>query len=725
MDPLTPPVPPVEASAPTMGAEDKINPKKRTSDWLSRIEVCKGYKRKIIPNWRTSIDYRRGKPFASQSDQDRISVNLDWSLTKTKQATLFSQVPKVRVDHPPETVLAGPWLHTYQQRINDNLILAGIESSMDEVLPDVINAAGFGAVIVAHESITEDVEVPATDLSMYPQELVPGIIQSRTLPDGSPLQMTTVPRVCDHRYTVTRLSPSDLLWPINFTGSDFDNAPWVGRSGRMTWVCAQKQYKLTDADKKLVLSEDKSIVDKLTNDVDKERTDSDESVSYDEIFYKSNQYDPDCKSFSAIHHLVFIKGKDLPVLDEPWKGQQINPDTNQIIGSIKFAVRFLTLSYLTDECIPPSDSAIARPQIDELNKSRTQTLLQRERSIPIRWFDVNRVDPAIQHSLMRGTWQAMIPVQGQGGNIIGEVAKATMPPENFTFDKIAKNDAAEAWSIGPNQIGVGDQIETKGEATTVEANFQTRIGRERAKVGKFFCTIAEVLGGLMCIFEAPESFGEGYTPEIGKSLTYSVLADSTVLLDSNQRLEKLINFVNFGAKSGWVVVEPVLKEIATLSGLDPSVVIQPPQPKPPVEPNISIRLTGAEDMMNPLLLAFAMKSGQAPSPELIEQAKQLIAMTVTPAPPPPPPLTETGPDGSTKIVPTPEVKDDGPKLKGMMINLAPSPPAPPSVPGGPPGLIGGGPVPSPPPPGIGEAHPNWAALDRINKRTNDREGGNN
>lgn len=336
-------------------------------------------------------------------------------------------------------------------------------------------------------------------------------------------------------------------------------------------------------------------------------------------------------------------------------------------------------------------------------------MLQRERSLPLRWMDINRVDPTIQYSLMKGQWQAIIPVQGQGDKVIGEVAKANMPNEHGIFEKMAKDDLGEAWSLGPNQVGSGVGVETKGESQSIEANYQTRISRERALVGKHFCGIAEVLAGLMCISEDPAVFGEGFDPVICKALSYSILADSTVLLDSNQRLKRLIDFVNFAAKSGFLNVMPVLKEIATLSGLDPNQVIQAPQPKPPVEPSISLRLTGSEDMMNPITLAFLLKSGQAPPPELIEQAKKLISMVVVPAPPPPPPVMKTNADGSSEPVAQPKQETAPPALKDVQLSLAPLGPDQPAVP------------PSPAQPGVGEDNPQWSALDRIRKRVIERE----
>lgn len=678
-----------EQNIPTPKPELDPKIKKRNDEFRQRVEVTKLYRRKLISNWTVSIDYRRGKPFSSQTDEDQVAVNLDWYLTKNKQASLFSQVPKVRINHGSDTTpKMAPWAVPFEKRLNDELVKAGIESAMDECLPDCINAAGFGAIIVSYEAIMEDKQVPAKDPS--------------TLPPGSVPEMITVPTAIDHRYMISRISPSDLLWPINFSGADFDNAPWMGRSGRITWSEAVQRFKLNEDDKATILGEDRPMMDKLTHDVERDKVAADDMVSFDEIFYKEFQYDPDSKSYETIHHLIFLSGKDEPVLDEPWKGQQVGGPA--VLGAFSFPIRVLTLTYITDETIPPSDSAIGRPQVNEINKARTQMIRQRERSLPVRWFDVNRVDPAIQQGLMRGQWQAMIPVQGEGSRVIGEVARATMPVENFKFDQIAKEDLGKEWTQGPNQEGSGQGVETKAEAEILKEGANVPRIRERAKVAAFFVSIAEVLGGLMCLFEEASVFGEGFDPSISRLLKYSILADSTVLIDSAQKLSRLNSFVNTYAKSGWINLEPVLQEIAQLSGLDPTIVIKAPEPKPPVEPNISLRLTGVEDMLNPLALAFLIKSGQAPAADLIEQAKTLIQQAVTP----PAGMNIPGapePAGALPMlnnVPTPNGEGN-----------SPTPPLPSPMPGPPPGS------PLPPTPTIrpGEANPKMTILPTLNKRS--------
>jgi hypothetical protein len=690
-----------QGEAPVDDSRKKINSRLR-----NQVDLCRQYRKKLIRDWQLNVDYRRGKPFASSSDEDRIAVNMDWALTKQKQSSLFSQVPAVRVNHPPQTVADDvlPWIHGYEQRINDTVVTAGIESAMDEVLPDCINAAGVGVVLVSRETLSDEVEVPQTDLSIYPPQLQQEVLQSKMLPDGTPLEMVKVPRVIDSRYVVIRVSPADFLWPLSFTGSDFDNAPWVGRSGEVYWAEAVHRFGLTDAQKRQAIGGRRPADERIDKMEPETSTSvSDDLVSFNEIFVKEHYFDPTVKSFASIRHLVFIDGIKEPVIDDPWEGQKLDPQSGLLLGALKYPLRVLTLTYITDDAIPPSDSAIGRPQTNELNKSRTQLNKQREHSLPIRWFDVNRVDPAIQYTLMRGTWQGMIPVQGQGTNIIGEVARAHMGQDNYAIDRIVKNDLSEVWQAGAASMAA--DIETKAEAQAVNAPMQTRIARERAKVGKFFVGITEVLGGLLSIFEDPASFGQGFTPLVSRTLSYSILADSTVLLDSNQRLQRLINFLNFAVKSGFVDAEPVLKEIATLVGLDPAVVIRKPMPKPPVEPNISLRLTGTEDLLNPLVLAFLINSGQAPSPDKIEMAKQIIQASV--APPQSPQTQPVPPDGGPGDPNDPTGGPGGPGGAPMLPGAMP--PLPPLN------------LPVPPPAGVGGAHPEWSAMDRINSRVVTRD----
>ena len=635
------------APAPQVSAADAQAKPAGTSSpskWKARIEKCKTKRRRLITDWTINIDYRRGKQFDADSDYDRIAVACDWSMTKSKQSQLFSQVPKI-VSTAKQKAYA-PAAPIFGKVVNDQLTAAGVGVAMDECLPDAINAAGIAAVIVAYESRQAPKEVPSLDPAKLPPEL-----QSMLAMGTYQIPMETIDAVIDERFTINRISPADLLWPIEFTGSDYDKAPWVGRSGRMTWSEAKAAFGLTDEQKNLVVGDTRTDVDKLTPSMsdDASGQEDDETVSFDEIFYWRYRFLADEKYYKAIQRVVFVKGIDAPVVDEPWAGQRFDENLGGYIGSCRFPIRVLTLTYISDECIPPSDSAMIRPQVDELIKSRGQIMKQRDHSIPVRWFDVNRIDATIQTQLMQGDYQGFIPTNGDGTRAIGEVARSSYPRENFQFDSVIKNDMNEALGMGPNQQGTpmasGEHSAT--EAGITQENFQTRIGYERAKCVNFFIGIADVMAGLVVLygdFEMPDISEEDQQKlmlwdreRINHAIAFTVRADSTVLLSAGQRTERLMNIINTFGKSGMINPQSLIDEVLSLADIDPATVMVEPKEPPKDQPKISYNFKG-EDLNNPMVVAVLVEGGMAPSIESLEAAKKMMmAVQIPPAAPPPDP----------------------------------------------------------------------------------------
>lgn len=590
------------------------------SPWLSRIARCKSRRQELIAEWQINVDYRRGAPFTSESNEDRINVNLDWSKTKAKHANLFSQVPEVRLSSENDELTAATAV--FAKQLNKTLAKAKVGTAVDEAVLDCINASGISAVVVSYERRTEPKDIPTVD----------PLTAQALLEQGQTIPTETVDVTTDTAFTSRRISPADLLWPVDFTGSDFDDAPWIGRSGVMTWAEAKNEFKLKDEDREKVIGAARAIDGTLKTDPDPQSADSD-VVHFDEIFYWAYRFDPDEKSFKRIKRIVFVSGLDTPVIDGDWAGQRIDEETGAYLGACKFPIRVLTLTYVSDDCVPPSDSAIGRPQVLELIKSRSQMVLQRERSIPIRGFDVTKVDPEVQVKLLDGTWQGMIPMNGPFQSAIWEVARANYPREDMEFDRVAKHDLDEVWGAGGNQAGnfaTGER--SAREAAIVQQNFQTRIGYERGRVAAFFLSISEVQAGLLALYGDFETPGWDRT-RINQELIFSILPDSTVLLDANQKIERKMAVLNMLGKSGFINPEPLVRDIAELAGVDPSELMVKPTPPPTEALNISIR--NAEDLRDPLMLALLMKTGQAPSPDELEAAKKLLFTSQLPPAPEP------------------------------------------------------------------------------------------
>lgn len=663
-----------------------------TKAFQSRIAACKNHKRDLVPDWVISRDYRRGKPFPEASDNDRIAVNIDAPFTKAKQATLFSQVPQVVVTPKhPQFAAAAP---VFGKVLNDTLTKSKVGVAMDECLPDMINMSGVAGVIIAYEALEEPAEVPALDPALLPPDQ-----QMAIMTGAVQIPMLKTKRTTDSRIVISHVEPEDLLWPVEFKGSDFNDSPWVGRTGRLTWEAAKRTYSLKDEQKPKVLGEDRPIAETTSDEPERKAQEDTEIVTFDEIFYWRHHYHEDEKSFSAIQHMVFITGLDEPVVNEPWKGQQVDEATGSYLGSCLPPVQFCTLTHISGEAIPPSDSAISRPQVDELNQSRTDITRQRKYSLPVRWGDVNRIDATTLQNMQRGEWQNIIPVNGDGSRALGEVARAQYPQENLVADRMAKEDMQNQWGLGNNQLGnFASGERSASEAAIIQSNNQTRVGQERAKVVDFFLRIAQVTAGLLALYgdwdtdpqlaamigpDGAQRLQSWKREAISQEFAFSVRADSSVLLDSEQRLARLTRLLNFVAKAPGVNSKPILEEIVSLSGMDPALIVGDPPAAPPQEiPALSLK---GEDLLNPIALATLMRFGCAPGVKELTAAVELLKAA-----------------------------------SGMPGGDMPGGEPAPASPNAPPPPANNPPTSPEPPPEDFDAQPNWTMANRINTRREDQ-----
>lgn len=596
----------------------------------------------LIPEWRTNIEYRKGTCGADVSSDLRVPVPIDWSQTKAKVAALFSQVPEVVLEATNEDY--DPAAPVVQKRLNSRLKKAGITAAMREVLPDIINASGVGVVRVGYEALTETRMVPAGD-SVVMQTLGRWAGALGIQLPGQKLEPKEF--VTDRRFIVERVSPGDFLAPDYFAGSDFEQSPWIGNSGRMPWPIAKKEFGLDDEDKAKYIGDTRDDNERMVatagGEIGETQTGG-EVVEYDQVFFKRFRYIEGETSFSTIQRVVWIKGKPEPVINEPWRGMRLDEELGTYVGACQYPIRVVTLDYISDQSIPPSTSSIGRPMVNEMIRSRRQIAEQRDFNKPLRWMNSDRMDPDIQVGLMAGDWQGFIPTQGDGSKIIGEVAKSNYKQEDWQMDAVIKGDLGDAWSQGPNQGGnYNTGRRSAEEARNVQSGYVTIKAQERATMVEFFLGIADVLLGLMCLYDdftLPDLSQQDQQrlqfydrTRINHQMAFSVRGDATVIMSAEEEYDRIERFLNLAGKSGWVAPPKILKRLASLSQLDPADVLQPPPEKKPEPPNISLRLNGAEDLGNPMVVAMLLQSEQLPGMKAIQAAKNLIveSMTLMPA----------------------------------------------------------------------------------------------
>lgn len=657
---LTPGVSDMEAvTSPTPEKPATVAPvqalnKKIADSMRDRLESSVRVKKTFLNDWKRNVDTILGQPVALYTEGLDLDVDLqsainpDWSLTKTKTANLFSQMPTIRGTH--ENAKYAPAVAPFLKQLNYELgpKRANAMATMRETLADVVNASGVAGAFAYYSARFDNVELPVEDPLIpspppAPAAPVPG-------PDGQPVMppptapvapaMAPVARPVSDMFGLKRISPKNLLWPAEFVGSDFNDGDFIGHKDMMSSACAEVELKLSKEQlEKAIAGIQTGGETDLRSNPEKTSLPDLLEVTYSELFYWRYRQDPKETNFKAIWRIVFVDGITEPVIHEPWKGQKYDPTTRKYVGSCKFPIQLLTLTYITDNPIPPSDTAAGRPQVNDMRRSRSQMFQNRARSIPIRWFDVNRIDQDIQANLMRGVVQGMIPTNGSGDRAIGEIARASYPSENIEFDRKAEDDLRNSWQLGPNQTGstTGD---TAGEAEIVQQNFSTRIGQERAFVSAFLMNLAEVMMGYLALYsDFPALTNEEKTAmmqswdmgHVLHDLVLNIVPDSTIMLDAQQRIKQIMGVLNMTAQSGFINPKPLISEILELSGFNPAEIMVEPKAKPPEPPKVSFSFSGKEDMRNPIALAIYMANGAPLTPQMIEAAKKILDDIALPA----------------------------------------------------------------------------------------------
>lgn len=608
--------------------------------WRNRLAAARKRREEKVPTWQENVA-KRVKTTDSGTTKVESSVNQDWPVTKAKIAQLYSQTPEVRLTPRIDTPEAQAAVSIFARELNQTIADIDIGATIEEVLSDVVNAAGIGAVLVTCDKRTEQRQVPEVDPATLPPDIQQAVATGRFQ-----IPMVAVDVVADVQYRVDRISPADLLVPSDFVRSDYDKARWLAYDGSMTWAQGMTNLGLTEAQKDDVLGTDaraNGTMRTLSTDTNKFR--DTEVVNFTECFYWRHYYHPEETNFKAIQRVVFVQGLEEPVINEPYAVQKRTED-GQLLGATKLPIRVLTLTYISDECLPPSDSSVMRSTITQLEESRHDMGLQRKHSIPFRWGDSNRFTANMKAKIDAGDYQGFIWTNGPGDRAIGEVARAAFPPEKFEFDRILKNEITEIAQVGTNQAGAFSSGERSArEAGIIEKNFQRRVGQEQDKTTKLFLGIVEVLAAHVAMygqFELPDELGP-IRESLANAFVYSVRADDTVRKDADEQIERIVKGLNITAQSGYVNPKHPVTQIWELLGQDASKIVIDPEPKAP-EP-VKVSVSTAEDLINPLFVALLMRTGQAPTPDDVKAAITLLTQASQGAVPLVPPQTPTAPQG--------------------------------------------------------------------------------
>lgn len=565
--------------------------------------------------WKPNVAAYRGK---RTKKGDEIPVNVDFYNTEQKKAQLFFRVPQVQLTAKrPEFADA---VVIFQPVINHKLGAHGVNAAvlMDEVLFDCLCPSGLMVSKIGYEAIEDGQTL--VQVGMKPGPPVPGQVlglQTPMVPDMQP-----APRIIAERYFWDRISPAKVGWLADFHGSDYDKAPalWfefvedLEVAKRRGWVppdfggSGEDKHRLVDDTK--AQSARQIVIGK-------------------EIWYRTHRFDPKVKHPEHIRQLILIDGLKQPAVHRDSPYQKFDPQSGKLVAGMRgFPIHIGTLRYVSDCAYPPADCSISRTQVDELSEARGQMQQQRRRSLSMRWADKNRVAPEDVEKLKAGKQQSIWMTDGNGNEIIGEVARAEYPRENRVFMEIVNQDINREWALSENSLGQSEG-ESATEASLIQTNINTRQDYERTKVLTYFVRGAEKLASLIQMFADQEDYIEVVGPEGEKRLqawdktqiqgefVFSAKPDSAQRVDAVQDRKLATEAVNYMAKSPVSNQLELARWFWAKMGEDPAKMVQEPQPAGPPPPNVSVRVT-MDDLAGPAGTA-ALKILQQAGYQLTEQ----------------------------------------------------------------------------------------------------------
>lgn len=549
--------------------------------------------------WDANIDAYLGKGGTWQKNRHNIAVNKDFALTESKKALLFFQTPNVQATaHQPQSEQAAPLVAAV---MNAHLHQVDAKTMVDEVLMDVLCPAGVGVSKIGYECFVD----PATPEIPVPNPLAPD--SPLTGPDGKPILQ---PNMIRERYFWERIPPKMFRYPSNFHGSDFDRASWLGFDFELEKVVAARLYdKKTDA----LPSSGDQTQNLLSSDTTR-KNDASQKVTLTEVWYRACDVDPNISDPEVIRQLVFMDGReDAPLVHRDSPYQTIENGTTYVSGMKGYPIHVLTLRYVSDQAIPPSDCSVSRSQVDELSIGRTQMINNRDRAIPLTGYDTTRVASDALAKIMKGDIQEWVGFNGvdTANPPTFPITKGQWPRENFAFNDIIERDISEYWSLGPNQRGVDtDTKRTATELSIMQAATDTRMDAERVKVLRWYGRGAEKSLALVQMFSDEAQYvrivGQDGLPalmawdksQIAGDYSITLAADSSQRVDGAADKKAALNTFQMLGNDPLVDQLELRKWLVGKLGL-PSNLVKPPQPKPPEQPQVSVSIKGED--LNPLM----------------------------------------------------------------------------------------------------------------------------
>ena len=454
----------------------------RLAQWWRDLDAGDRKRKQWEAWWDANLD-----AYAPSADKNPkaygldINTNRDYAMVERKKAQLFFQSPEVSIKPSPLMDPMADAVQIHQQILNEYLGAdqADVKASVLAALFDLICPAGVGVTKLGYETVVEMVEanVPVPDPTTGQPAMNPMTGQPITVRQDVPVPIW-------ERVFWDRVSPKQLILPADLKTTCYDHAPWLAIKFTATAPEIERRYGIAPSKDTPKGAEGNQTLERSPE------LSEPEAKPYEgvELWYRAYLVDPKVKHPDRLRLAVLVRGLDTPMVHKDSPYQTVDPNTGGLTpdSMIGFPIHPLAVRTQSDEAWVPSDCSISRPQVNELNRFREQQIKLRDSNIPLRIVNAEVVPREVFESALMQTDVGdflFLPAEAFAQQAILEIAKATYPRENLTFEDKQDADIARTHGMDSNQAGVTtEERRTATELQLVQSNANVRLDAERGAV---------------------------------------------------------------------------------------------------------------------------------------------------------------------------------------------------------------------------------------------------
>lgn len=577
--------------------------------WQTRVDRGETKAKRYHPQWKRGLTNYAEAIVAEAKTQ--VDALLDYRHVESKKSQLFHRTPEVTllpVDPEDEAVKAAIGLLPVRQKFLNHELgpkAANAKRALHKTLIDTLAASGWMITEVGFEQVS--------------------------LPD--PVTGVSVP-IWSRRF-IAPVSSMKLIVPDDYyDSSDYDAAPWLAIKGVINVLAARRQGWYLPEEFTGTTQADEAIFPHDETKADA----SDPLAEYTKIWYRASLFDSDVFHPELYRCLILVKGCDHAAkhVDSPF--QALDPQgqltDDSMIGN---PIHVGTLRDLPDSAYVPSDLCVGEQLSTELNKFRTDLVMNRRARRPIVLVSDAAGDKVAKKIIEDHA--AVVPAQyiqsGGQQDLVALVQAGTEPRDNFTAQDIIERDQEEALGQGSNQRGQTTKRKTTAtEARIVQGNSSARAETEKDRIRDYFIALVRkfdvVVQRTATVQELQKVLGaqgamlwEQWRILPG-TYAYNVLPDAGQWIDIHQARSEWLQKYELLRRDDRVNVDELLDEGARLWNRDPQKFKSPPVDKTTDPPKVSLSYSSV-DLNDPIagrvFLDLAANGGLKLSPDTIAMMK--------------------------------------------------------------------------------------------------------